>query len=76
MWETNWHIAAVHPGDFGTFRWQPEYAELARKVCDIFGAVDIDTAAFFGVSIRTLRTRHHRLHHRRIATGGQVAAVA
>jgi hypothetical protein len=36
--------------------YKPEYAELARKVCEVFGSIDSELAAFFRVSTRTFNS--------------------
>ena len=35
---------------------KPEYVEIARKVCEAFGAIDIQIADVLGVSVKTLYT--------------------
>lgn len=35
-------------------KYKPEYAEQARKICDVFGAIDEEVAKFLGVSVATI----------------------
>jgi len=35
-------------------KYKPEYAEQARKICDVFGAIDEEVAKFLGITVSTL----------------------